>query len=111
MRKVPLSPLGVQMVKEQLERFERRFGRKPLPGEPLAFDPDAPGDTPRPLDPAAVMRQLIYVLRIDGADEALIYAVEKTGLLLTEKSYATAPKHIRDEWDAAIAGYNGRTGG
>lgn len=108
MTKIPLTPRAVEMLKEQFERFEKRFGRNPLPGESLFFDPSSSGDAPKPFDPGSIMKLMLDGLRASGADEALLYAAEKTGRFLTEKTYAASPRHIRDEWDAAVAEYNRR---
>lgn len=105
MRKVPLTPRAAGTLETQLEAFEKRFGRKPLPGESVFFDSSSLDTTPQPVDPAKVMAQLVEALRASGADEALIYAIEKTGRVLTSTTYASVPKHIREEWDAAVAEY------
>lgn len=110
MRKVPLSPRSVEMLKEQHERFEKRFRRKSLPDEPIVFDSTAPGDTPVPLDPAKLLQQILDALRANGASEAVLYAVKKTGRILTAEAYAASPKHIRDEWDGALSDYRRQNG-
>lgn len=105
MRRVPISPKAAEEIRKQLDLFEKRFGRKPLPGEPVFFDPETSGDAPRPFDPKKLMHQAIAALREAGADEAVLYAAEKTDRLLTRDSYAAAPRHIQQEWDSAIAEY------
>jgi len=81
------------MIEEHIERFEKHFGIRSLPGEPLAFDASKFGDRPLPLDPTLIMKQLVDALRKNGASGALLYAVEKTDLLLTAETYAAAPRH------------------
>ncbi|MFA5900428.1 MAG: hypothetical protein WC829_15105 [Hyphomicrobium sp.] len=110
MRRVPISPKAAEEIRKQLDRFEKRFGRKPLPGEPVFFDPETSGDVPLPLDPEKLMDQAIAALRAAGADEAVLYAAKKTDRLLTRESYAAAPRHIQQEWDSAIAEYREKVG-
>lgn len=70
------------LSKSSFDRFEKRFGREPLPGEPVFFDPAGSGDTPRPFDAAGIMKLVLDALRASGADEALLYAAEKTDRIL-----------------------------
>jgi hypothetical protein len=44
------------LLREQLEAFREKFGRDPLPHEPVFFDPD--GDDPVPLTEEKMMQDL-----------------------------------------------------
>jgi hypothetical protein len=47
MRTVPLHLVAREAITEQQRRFEKKFGRKMGPGDPIFFDPDA--DVPQAL--------------------------------------------------------------
>lgn len=39
MKEIPLNDEVVEALERQLERFRAKFGREPLPHEPVFFDP------------------------------------------------------------------------
>ena len=45
-RKIPLGPQTRVLIEQQIDAFRKRFGRDPLPEDPLFFDPDQ--GTPQP---------------------------------------------------------------
>ena len=46
---VPLDKVMQNAIEQQLDAFREKFGREPLPEDPLFFDPDASGDIPQRL--------------------------------------------------------------
>ncbi len=84
-----------------IESFELRHGRKPEPHDKL-FD-GAP-----PLE--HIEHYAVEAMKKCGIDPALIYAYEKTSLLLNEKNERLMPESDVAEWEAAIDEYEGKTG-
>jgi hypothetical protein len=71
------------------------------PGDPIIVDPDK--DEPTKLDPMVVGPQILDGMRQAGIPAHLIYAYEKTGLMLMEgREYSKA---VRSEYNAAIDEY------
>jgi hypothetical protein len=90
-----------RFARDQLKAFKAKFGRDPLPGEPLLFDRNK--DVPTEIDLEQAFANLADSMREAGMRPELIYAYEKTGLVLMEgKDY---PQDIKDEYQSAIAEY------
>jgi len=90
-----------RVERAQLEAFEVKFGRDPLPGEPIFFDPDQ--DVAVAIDLEQAMANLADSMREAGIRLELIYAFEKTGRVLIEgEEY---PQDVKDEYQAAIDEY------
>ncbi len=101
---VPIdSPELREALKEQFAAFERKFGRPIGPEDPVFFDPDC--DTPRPMDLAVVERELVLGLQKIGVHPAVLYAHQKTGLLLTEDNRDVMALEDLAKWEAAIDEY------
>ncbi len=93
--------LEEKLLREQRAAFVKKFGREPGPKDPVFFDPDK--DEPTALNPASVETALIAGMKASGVRPELIYAYEKTGLILMEGiDYAKA---VRKEYEAAIDEY------
>jgi hypothetical protein len=76
--------------------FIAKFGREPLEGEPLIFDPDF--DKPTPYTDEKMTAMMIEAMEAAGTPGHLIYAyrAENAGLWTEEEI---------DEWNAAMAEY------
>jgi len=87
-------------LRAQMERFRAKFGREPGPTDPVFFDPDA--DEPRPLNIDAAFDELAAIAGEVGVSPQLIYAMKKTGRIVTEnnKQFLT-PAELK-EWNDAI---------
>jgi hypothetical protein len=71
-----------RLQREQLRAFKAKFGRDRLPDEPIYFDPDK--DVPTEIDLEQEFANLTDSMREAGMRPELIYAYEKTGLILME---------------------------
>ena len=91
-------------LRAQMERFRAKFGREPGPTDPVFFDPDA--DEPRPLNIDAAFDELAAKAGEVGVSPQLIYAMKKTGRIVTEnnKQFLT-PAELK-EWNDAIEEYH-----
>ncbi len=69
-----------RLMRKQLKAFRKKFGRGPLPGEPVFFDPDQ--DVPAEMTEAQVREDMLKVLAAGPPQFAYAYA--KTGLLMMD---------------------------
>jgi hypothetical protein len=93
---------GVRRVlRAQLRDFRKKFGRDPLPGEPVFFDPDK--DVPTEMTEERLREDMLEMLA-DGPPQ-VAYAYAKTGLLLIDGPEACYPPEDVAEWKAAIDEY------
>lgn len=107
-RTVPLSPEAVAALEGQLQRFREKFGREPGPGDPVFFDPDK--DVPTPMGEEKIMKKTIEVMRKAGIREELVYAYEKSGIILNEKNLELAhPEDVR-AFERAVEEYRRKKG-
>jgi hypothetical protein len=91
-------------LQEQRLAFIAKFGREPGPNDPVFFDPNA--DTPRPLDMDDTEAEVVAAMRKSGVDEAIIYAYQKTGMLMSETNRHAFPADAVKAWNAAIDEYD-----
>lgn len=89
-----------EALADQMQAFRARFGRDPGPGDPLLFDPDA--DVPTPLDEDQVIEELVAAGHRAGLAPALIYAIQQTGMLVTEANRDLLGDAEIEEWEAAV---------
>ena len=95
-RRLPIDPMLKELLDIQLEKFREQFGRDPGPDDKIFFD--AP-----PVEHAEF--ELVKIMKQNGIDGALIYAFEKTGLLVTEENRDLIPEQDLAEWEQAIEEY------
>ena len=98
----PDGPLA-QSLRDQLQRFEEKFGRPPEGDDPIFFDPDA--DTPQLVSPAKAENAIVEAMQKIGLDPAFIYAHQQTGLIPTETNLDLLSKEDVREWEEAVDRY------
>ena len=98
-REVPLTPEVADLLLEK--EFEERHDRPPGPNDKL-FDG---------IDVDEAYRELVGAMREAGVDPAYVYAVEKTGLLLTKENRHVMQTKDVEEFEAAMAEYVEMHGG
>ena len=99
-RTVAISGKVYQAVLDQRQRFVNKFGREPGPGDPVFFDPDA--DTPRQVSEEMINSEMLKALAAAGVDPAVVYACNKTGLLVSEENLHLLSKEDLAEWQQAV---------
>lgn len=99
-RSVGLTDKDRVVIEEQLQAFREKFGRDARPGEPIYFDPTK--DVPTPLSEEAVKAHTIASMRKAGVREAVIYAYEKTGWLVTARNRSKIPPGGIKEYEMAF---------
>jgi hypothetical protein len=80
---------------KQREKFIAKFGREPGPDDRIFFD----------LDEDALRESTVQAMRAAGIRPALIYAHERTGLIVTSQNRHLISAADLDEWDDAVAEY------
>ena len=95
-KSIPMSGELTEVIEEQKRKFQKEQGRDFGPNDKLFFD--AP-----PLE--HVEHYMVEAMKKAGLDPALIYAFEKTGLLVTEENQHLLPEKDLAEWEAAIDEY------
>lgn len=100
---VELDPEVAKALGRQRQAFRAKFGRDPGPSDPVFFDPNA--DESRPIDPEEFERDMIEVMGKAGVDPALMYATNKTGLIVTETNQHLLSDEDLAEWQEAIEEY------
>jgi len=74
----------LQAVERQLSAFREKFGRDPNDDDPIFFDPDA--DDPVPLSDKKYERMMIDAMAEVGISQAMIFALKRTGRIVTERN-------------------------
>jgi hypothetical protein len=99
------TPEDLDVYREQLEAFRKKFGREMGPEDPFFFDPEA--DAPQFRSPGevdAAIDLLAMLMGQAGLDPAAIYAFKRTGGLFPAESHPLSPEELA-EWNAAIREY------
>ena len=98
---IPMSDEIGEILEEQKQKFIEKFGREPGPKEKLFFDMP-------PLE--HVEHFMVEAMKQAGLDPAIIYALEKTGLLVTEANENLITDMDRAKWEAAVLEYRAKHG-
>ena len=103
---IPLNAEAQRAIQEQLRKFREKFGRDAGPEDPIFFDPDA--DTPQPISKAGLDEMTGQILSAAGKAAVrpeLIYAMKKTGRIVTESNQHLLTDEELQEWKDAIEEY------
>ncbi|WP_290748176.1 hypothetical protein [Amaricoccus sp.] len=106
MRKASLSKELEKQLRKQKKRFIKKFGREPGPNDPIFFNPDT--DNPEPITEAQVeemARAMLKAMISSGLPAHLIYAYQKTGLVVSEEGYKNISPEDRAAYNSAIDEY------
>jgi hypothetical protein len=95
-KSIPMSDELGEVIEEQKRKFVEKHGREPGPGDNLVFDMP-------PLEHAEHF--MVEAMKQAGLDPAVIYAFEKTGLMVTEANEHLISDVDRAEWEAAVLEY------
>lgn len=102
-RLIKLDPQEIGGTEHFKQLFREKFGRDPGPDDPLLFDPDA--DTPQEMSKDKLGQVLAEIAAAAGLAPHFIYAMRRTGLIVTKRNERTIPKEKLDEWNRAIDEY------
>ena len=101
LKSLPMSAELAEVIQQQKRKFQEEHGRDFGPDDKLLFD--APS-----LE--HVEHYMVEAMKKAGLDPAIIYAFEKTGLLVTEENQHLLPEKDLAEWEAAIDEYEAHQG-
>ena len=74
------KPQIKRALAEARKNFIAKFGREPLEGEPLMFDPDF--DTPTPYTKEKMTTMMVEAMEAAGTPPHLIFVYRKTGMMM-----------------------------
>jgi hypothetical protein len=97
------KPQVKRAVADARKDFIAKFGREPLEGEPLIFDPDF--DTPTPYTDEKMTNMMVEAMEAAGIPDHLIFAYRKTGMIMGAENAGLWTEKEINEWNAAIAEY------
>ena len=103
---VPLNAEAQRLIQQRRRKFREKFGREPRPEDPLFFDPDA--EIPQPISEAQQdesMAQILSAAGRAGIRPELIYAMKKTGRMVTQWNQDLLTDQELQEWQEAIGEY------
>jgi hypothetical protein len=104
---IPIGPETAEIIAKQKRLFRQQFGREPGPEDPLFFDPDA--STPQFLSEERqdeLWKSLLQVAGDSGIDSALVYAMNKTGRIVTNDNVKFLTDTELHEWNDAVDEYH-----
>jgi hypothetical protein len=97
-RSAPLHPEVAAMLPEFERDFMEKHGRR-MQRDDLLVGPEDPKEL------LEFQARAVKVMREDGIAPSLIYAFEKTGILLTEENRHMMPTSQVEEFEAAVEEY------
>ncbi len=103
---IPLNAEAQRAIQEQLRKFREKFGREAGLEDPIFFDPYP--DTPQPISKAGLDEMTGQILSAAGKAAVrpeLIYAMKKTGRIVTESNQHLLTDEELQEWQDAIEEY------
>ena len=103
-RSVPMDRETEDLLEQQRAAFVAKFGREPGPRDPVFFDPNS--NVPKPLPDNAIDDVLAVLTKAAaeiGVDPVLIYAMRKTGRIVTTDNERLIPKSELESWERAVA--------
>jgi hypothetical protein len=96
------DPRAMRKLTQLRAAFISKFGREPGPDDPLVFDPDAATPTPFP---RKSREAISAAMTAAGTAPQIVYAYERTGLLLSKEAASKLPPQQLAEYRAAIEEY------
>jgi hypothetical protein len=93
LKSIPMPKELGEALEQQKQRFVEKYGREPAPDDNLFFDMP-------PLEHAEHF--IVEAMKKAGMDPTIIYAFEKTGLIVTEANEHLISDKDRAEWEAAV---------
>ena len=108
-KEVPMTDELAELVDQAKAAFREKFGRDAGPGDPLFFDPEA--DEPQSLSAEKMdemWRSVCDQAASDGIPPEFVYAMRKTGRVVTEENLEFLDPDELAEWEDAIDEYERR---
>jgi hypothetical protein len=104
---IPINHETAEIIAQQKELFREQFGREPGPDDPLFFEPGVAD--PQFLSDestAEIWKSLLRAAGDSGIDPAIVYAMNKTGRIVTETNLHFLTDAELREWNDAVDEYH-----
>jgi hypothetical protein len=104
---IPIDYTTAEAITEQQQLFREKFGREPGPDDPLFFNPEsAVAEFLSVESQEETWRTLVQAAGESGVDPALVYAMNKTGRIVTEQNMRFLTDADLQEWNDAVDEYH-----
>jgi len=104
---IPINRETAEIIAQQKKLFREQFGRDPGPEDPLFFDPGVATPQLRSGESAdEVWSSLLRAAGDSGIDPALVYAMNKTGRIVTQQNMRFLTDADLQEWNDAVHEYH-----
>ena len=103
---IPINHETAEIIAQQKKLFREQFGREPGPDDPLFFDPSVV--VPQFLSDEStdeIWKSLLQAAGNSGIDPAIVYAMNKTGRIVTEANLEFLTDSELLEWNDAVNEY------
>ncbi len=104
---IPIDHATGEAITQQKRLFREKFGREPGPEDPLFLNPNSA--VPEFLSVESheeTWRALVQAAGESGMDPALVYAMNKTGRIVTEQNMRFLTDADIEEWNDAVDEYH-----
>ena len=104
---IPINQETAEIIAQQKKLFREQFGREAGPDDPLFFDPGAAA--PQFLTEASmdeIWKSVLQAAGDSGIDPAIVYAMNKTGRIVTETNVHFLTDAELQEWNDAVDEYH-----
>jgi hypothetical protein len=103
--RIPISRV-TEIIAQQKKRFREQFGREPGPDDPLFFDPSVAVPQFRSDESTdEIWKSLLQAVGDSGIDPVIVYAMNKTGRIVTEANLEFLTDSELQEWNDAVNEY------
>jgi hypothetical protein len=104
---IPINRDTAEIIAQQKKLFREQFGRDPGPEDPLFFDPGvATAQFLSDESADEVWSSLLQAAGGSGIDPALVYAMNKTGRIVTQQNMRFLTDADLQEWNDAVDEYH-----
>lgn len=93
----PITDKAMDVIEEARVEFQKTFGRKPGKNDKLF--------SATYLDPDSEILQFMLRVSEQSGKPQLAYAYQKTGLIITDKTYSKLSRRDKSEWNEAVDEY------
>jgi hypothetical protein len=103
---IPINPETAEIIAQQKKLFREQFGREPGPDDPLFLESSVA--VQRFLSDEStdeIWKSLLQAVGDSGIDPAIVYAMNKTGRIVTEGNLKFLTDAELQEWNDAVNEY------
>lgn len=104
---IPINHETAEIIAQRKKLFREQFGREPGPDDPLFFESSV--TVPQFLSDEStdeIWKSLLQAVGGSGIDPAIVYAMNKTGRIVTETNVHFLTYAELQEWDDAMDEYH-----